>query len=152
VDSLGLKNTHVNSRTPGREEFRNINGWGQTTPNDMGKLLEMLHDEKIFSRKASERIMRSMGRNYWDISEAISMIPPYIEVFSKNGCVNAVRSEVMLVNAPNNPYVFCIFTKNNKDTSWTHENEAWTMARKLSAMLWEYFEPKDKWIKPTATE
>ena len=44
-------------------------------------------------------MMRSLGRNYWDQNEAISQIPPYIEVFSKNGCVNAVRSEVLLVNA-----------------------------------------------------
>lgn len=152
LDSLGFANTRVNSRTPGREEFRTINGWGQTSPSDMGRLMEMLHNEKIFSRTASERIMRTMGRNFWDMSEAISMIPPYIEVFSKNGCVNAVRSEVLLVNAPNNPYIFCIFTKNNKDMSWTHENEAWTMARKLSTILWEYFEPKDKWVKPVKGE
>jgi len=88
--------------------------------------------------------MRCLGRNYWDEDEAISQVPPTIEVFSKNGCVNASRSEVLLVNAPNNPYIFCIFTKNNKDISWTHSNEAWTMARKISKMLWEYFEPKYK--------
>jgi len=54
----------------------------------------------------------------------------------------------LLVNAPHNPYIFCIFTKNNKDTQWTHENEAWTMARKISLILWRYFEPKDKWEPP----
>ena len=149
TDSLGLHQTRVNSRTPGREEYRSINGWGQTTPNDMGRFMEMLHHSKIFSPYASEQIMRQMGRNLWDVSEAISMIPPYIEVFSKNGCVNAVRSEVLLVNAPNNPYIFCIFTKNNGDRSWTHENEAWTLARKLSSLLWDYFEPKDTWVKPS---
>jgi beta-lactamase class A len=92
--------------------------------------------------------MRCLGRNYWDEDEAIGMIPPYIEVFSKNGCVDAVRSEAMIVNAPHNPYVFCIFTKNNKDISWTHSNEAWALARKISTLLWNYFEPKDKWVKP----
>lgn len=148
MDSLGFQQTRVNSRTPGREPFREINGWGQTTPAEMGRLLEMIYRGNIFSPYASEQIMRQMGRNLWDSDEAISMIPPYIEVFSKNGCVNAVRSEVLLVNAPNNPYIFCIFTKNNKDRSWTHENEAWSLARKVSSLLWEYFEPKDKWVKP----
>ena len=52
------------------------------------------------------------------------------------------RSEVLLVNAPNNPYIFCIFTKNNKDQRWTHKNEAWAMARKISLFLWNYFEQK----------
>jgi beta-lactamase class A len=148
LDSLGFKDTRVNSRTPGREDNRTVYGWGQTTPGEMGRLFEMIYRNEIFSPAACERMMRCLSRNYWDEDEAISLIPPYIEVFSKNGCVNAVRSEALLVNAPHNPYVFCIFTKNNKDTSWTHNNEAWTLARKVSALLWDYFEPKDKWIKP----
>ncbi|OSZ81351.1 serine hydrolase [Chitinophagaceae bacterium IBVUCB2] len=140
----GFKDTRVNSRTPGREENRTQYGWGQTTPTEMGMLFEKIYHSEIISATACERMMRSLGRNYWDVDEAISMIPPTIEVFSKNGCVNASRSEVLLVNAPNNPYIFCIFTKNNKDIRWTHENEAWTMARKISKMLWDYFEPNFK--------
>lgn len=148
MGSLGFKVTRVNSRTPGREAIRTVYGWGQTSPAEMGRMLEMIYKNEVFSPVACDRIMRCMGRNYWDMSEAISMVPPYIEVFSKNGCVNAVRSEVLLVNAPNNPYIFCVFTKNNKDVKWTHENEAWTLERKLSSLLWEYFEPKDKWVAP----
>src|SRR5215831_249281 len=33
LDSLGFKDTRVNSRTPGRENNRTAYGWGQTTPN-----------------------------------------------------------------------------------------------------------------------
>ena len=143
LDSLGLKSTRVNSRTPGRENNRTQYGWGQTTPAEMGTILEKIYRNEIFSAAACERMMRCLGRNYWDEDEAISQIPPTIEVFSKNGCVNASRSEVLLVNAPHNPYIFCIFTKNNKDISWTHENEAWAMARRISKLLWEYFEPKN---------
>jgi len=145
LDSLGLIYTRVNSRTPGRENNRTQYGWGQTTPKEMGIIFEKIYRNEIFSAAACDRMMRSLGRNYWDLNEAISQIPPYIQVFSKNGCVNAVRSEVLLVNAPHNPYIFCIFTKNNKDIQWTRNNEAWAMARKISLMLWNYFEPKDKW-------
>lgn len=144
----GFVNTRVNSRTPGRENNRSIYGWGQTTPKEIGTLFEMIYQNKIFSPATCDRMMRTLGRNYWDENEAISQIPPYVEVFSKNGCVNAVRSEVLLVNAPHNPYIFCIFTKNNKDTSWKYENEAWSLARKTSKLVWDYFEPKDKWEKP----
>jgi beta-lactamase class A len=145
LDSIGLKYTRVNSRTSGRENNRTIYGWGQTTPKEIGTIFETIYRNEIFSTIACERMMRCLGRNYWDEDEAISQIPPTVEVFSKNGCVNAVRSEVLLVNAPHHPYIFCIFTKNNKDEQWTHENEAWVMARKISAMLWKYFEPKDDW-------
>jgi beta-lactamase class A len=142
LDSLGLKDTRVNSRTTGRESNRTQYGWGQTTPREMGTLFEKIYRNEVFSAAACERMMRSLGRNYWDLNEAISVIPPTIEVFSKNGCVNASRSEVLLVNAPNEPYIFCIFTKNNKDQQWTRENEAWTMARKISSLLWNYYEPR----------
>ena len=148
LDSLGFVSTRVNSRTPGREGNRTQFGWGQTTPKEMGTIFEKIFRNEIFSTAACDRMMRSLGRNYWDLNEAISQIPPYIEVFSKNGCVNASRSEVLLVNAPHNPYIFCIFTKNNKDTQWTSENEAWTIARKISLTLWRYFEKKDKWQPP----
>ena len=148
LDSLGFKDTRVNSRTPGREGNRSQYGWGQTTPAEMGRLFEMIYRSQLFSPAICERMMRCLGRNYWDEDEAISTIPPYVEVFSKNGCVNAVRSEAMIVNAPHEPYIFCIFTKNNKDISWTHSNEAWTLARKISTLLWHYYEPEDKWVKP----
>jgi beta-lactamase class A len=152
LDSLGFKNTRINSRTPGRENNRSLYGWGQTTPAEMGKLIEMIYQNKIFSATSCERMLRCLGRNYWDENEAISQVPPYIEVFSKNGCVDASRSEVLLVNAPHHPYIFCIFTKNNKDTSWRHTNEAWTIARKLSRILWNYFEPRSSWISALSPE
>ncbi len=139
LDSLGFKDTRVNSRTPGREANRGQYGWGQTTPREMGMLFEKIYRYEVFSKTSSERMLRLLGRNFWDEQEAISVFPPTIEVFSKNGCVNASRSEAMIVNAPGNPFVFCIFTKNNKDTSWTRENEAWTMARKIATYLWEYY-------------
>jgi len=146
LDSLGFKNTRVNSRTTGRENNRTQYGWGQTTPGEMGSLFEKIYLNKIFSPEACDRMMRCLGRNYWDVDEAISQIPPYIEVFSKNGCVDASRSEVLLVNAPHSPYIFSVFTKNNKDQRWTHDNEAWALIRKISKLLWEYFEPRDKWV------
>lgn len=145
MEKLGLNHTRVNSRTAGRENNRTMYGWGQTTPGEMASLFEQIYRSKVVSTKASDQMMRCLGRNYWDQDEAISQIPPTIEVFSKNGCVNASRSEAMIVNGPKNPYVFCIFTKNNKDVRWTHDNEAWTLARKISAFTWKYFEPKYEW-------
>ena len=138
VDSLGFVSTRVNSRTPGREENRNLYGWGQTSPREMATILEKIYHKEIFSDSTCIRMMRLLSRNYWD-EEGLSQVPPTIEVFSKNGAVNASRSELMLVNAPHHPYVFCILTKNNKDESWETNNEAWVLTRKLSAMLWNYF-------------
>lgn len=138
LDSLGFRNTRVNSRTPGRDEFRNLYGWGQTTPREMAELVEKIYKHEVISEKASNKMMRLLGRNYWD-EQALSAIPPTVQVFSKNGAVNASRSEVLLVNAPHTPYVFCIMTKNNKDESWNSNNEAWVLIRKISSLLWNHF-------------
>jgi len=138
LDSIGFEHTKVNSRTPGREVNRSIYGWGQTTPREMSELVLKIYRHKIFTANASNRMMRLLGRNHWD-ENALSVIPPTIQVFSKNGAVNTSRSEVILVNAPKRPYVFCISTKNNKDERWTPDNEAWQLARRISKILWDNF-------------
>jgi beta-lactamase class A len=74
MDSLGLQQTRVNSRTPGREANRNMYGWGQTTPREMATLMEKIVKKEVISATASEKMLRLLGRNYWD-EEAISEIP-----------------------------------------------------------------------------
>ena len=138
MDSLGLKETRVNSRTPGREANRTQYGWGQTTPKEMATLIEKIVNKEVISTAASEKMLRLTGRNYWD-EEAISEIPVDVFVASKNGAVDASRSEVLFVNGKKSRYIFCICTKNNTDKSWNAGNEAWMLTRKLSKLLWAYY-------------
>jgi beta-lactamase class A len=138
MDSLGLPNTRVNSRTPGRTEQRNKWGWGQTTPREMGQLLEKIINHEVISYTASEKMLRLMSRNYWD-EEAISRIPADVFIASKSGAIDASRSELLFVNGKKCSYVFSIFTKNNQDRSWEPTNEAWELTRKISELLWKYF-------------
>lgn len=137
MDSMGYVYTRVNSRTPGREANRSVFGWGQTTPMEMGRLMESFVKGEVISAVASDRMLRIMGRQYWD-EEALSSLPPSVFVASKNGAVNASRSELLFVNAPH-PYILGIFTKNNQDQRWTAENEAWTLTRELTKMIHGYF-------------
>jgi beta-lactamase class A len=138
LDSIGYTATRVNSRTPGREAGRDKFGWGQTSPKEMASLFEALANRTLMDASSSEKMLRLLGRNYWD-EEALSQIPPDVFVASKNGAVNASRSEVVYVSGKNARYVFCICTKNNKDTSWELNNEAWELARKVSKLLWETY-------------
>ena len=138
LDGLGFKFTRVNSRTPGRESNRTQYGWGQTTPYEMATLFEKIYRGEIISDSASQKMLRLMGRDFWD-EEAISQIPSTIFVAAKSGAVDASRSETLLVMAQKNPYIFSIITKNNKDKSWGKNNEAWILTRKLSKLLWNHF-------------
>jgi beta-lactamase class A len=140
----GFSITRVNSRTPGREVNRTKYGWGQTSPREMAELLVRIREGKVISERASERIYRNLTRIYFD-SEALTQIPPYVQVASKQGAVDQSKSEVVLVNAPHGDYVFCVITKNQKDERWERDNEGYVLIRKISHMLWEEFESSDNW-------
>lgn len=148
LEGHGFTATRVNSRTPDRKADYDKYGWGQTTPREMADLLIMIREGKAVSEAASERMYRILTHVYWD-EYALGQIPPYVQVASKQGMVNDSRSEAVLVNAPHGDYVFYIATKNNKDQRWEPDNEAWDLARKVSALLWNYYEPRSKW-KPAA--
>lgn len=138
LDSLGFITTRVNSRTPGREAARSVYGWGQTSPRELATLMEKISNGDIINPERSARMLRLLGRNYWD-EQAVSQIPSDVFVASKNGAVDESRGEVMFVNGNGARYLFCVCTKNNKDQSWTESNEAWVLTRKLSKLVWERF-------------
>ena len=148
MESYGLVVTRVNSRTPGRETNWEEYGWGQTSPREMATLLIKIRRGEMISQAASEEMYRLMTNVYYD-DYALSQIPPYVQTASKQGMVNASRSELVLVNAPNGDYVFYIATKGNADERWEYDNESWELLREISSFLWHYFEPKSRW-RPTA--
>lgn len=138
LDSIGIKAIRLNSRTPGREANRDSFGWGQTSPRDMASLMEMIVKKQIISDSMSERMLRLLGRNYWD-EMAVSQIPSDVFVADKHGSLDESRSEIMFVNGKGRRYIFCIYTNNIKDQSWNPDNEAWVLTRKLSKLVWDWY-------------
>lgn len=137
MDKNGFVNTYVNSKTAGRENDRTQYGWGQTTPKEMAAIFEKLFKGEIINDSLSKKMIRLLGRNYWD-EEALSEIPATIFAASKSGAVDASRSEILLVMAKE-PYILSVFTKNNKDQSWETTNEAWVLFRKLSKICYDNY-------------
>ncbi|MDE2995984.1 MAG: class A beta-lactamase-related serine hydrolase [Bacteroidota bacterium] len=140
LDSNGFEGTRMNSRTPGRRGDWEIFGWGQTTPREMARLMEMIHTGEAVSPAASEEMLRVLQRPWWD-DEALSRVPPSVEVASKNGAVSASKSEVVLVHAPSGPYLFCVITADQTDTRWEADNAGYELIRSVSGLLWNAFEP-----------
>src|SRR6056297_279181 len=144
MDSLGFEQTRVNSRTDGRQENREAYGWGQSTPGELAQMMRQIYSGEIISKAASEQMFRIMTRNYWD-GEALSQIPPYINVASKNGAVSRSKSEVLLVNGPSGDYLFALMTKNQEDAGYEDDNEGFQLLRDVSELLYGHFEPGDDW-------
>ena len=155
LEDAGMKHTRMNSRTPGRKKNWEKYGWRQTTPREMASLATMIKQGNAISSAASEEMYRVMGNIYWR-SEALSQIPPNIATASKQGAVSQSRSEVVMVNAPSGDYVFCVITKNQKDSSWEHSNAGYQLIRTVSKTIWDHYEPNSpytpaadylKWVK-----
>ena len=100
---------------------------------------------------ASEEMARALGRIYWD-GEALASVPPTVATMSKQGAVNASRSEVVLVHAPHGDYVFCVITKNQQDQSWGHDNQGFVLLRDVSRILWQHFEPTAPYAAPAGAD
>ncbi|MEZ4901517.1 MAG: serine hydrolase [Spirosomataceae bacterium] len=140
----GFEATRVNSRTPGREPNRTRYGWGQTTPREMAELMAMIRQGRAISPDASDRMyIRNLARQYWD-GEALSQLPPEIRYAAKSGAVNRSPLEVVLVHAPHGSMCLCHYQKQRRP-SWTSQNEGYVLLRKISKLLWQYYEPKYKW-------
>jgi beta-lactamase class A len=151
LERSGFAVTRVNARTEGREADYDRWGWGQTTPREMGRLVTMIRQGQVVSPAASEEMYRTMTRSFWT-GEALSQVPPTIQAASKQGAVDRSRSEVVLVNAPSGDYVFCVITKNQQDESWQPDNEGYVLLRRVSALLWRYFEPHHPWSPASGAE
>jgi beta-lactamase class A len=144
LEQHGFATTRVNARTAGREAAYDSLGWGQTTPRELSRLVTMIRQGTVVSPAASEEMYRTMTRSYWT-GEALSQLPPTVQVASKQGAVDRSRSEVLLVNAPSGDYVFCVITRNQSDTTWVAANEGYELLRRISALLWRHFEPRHPW-------
>ncbi|HEX7755551.1 MAG TPA: serine hydrolase [Niabella sp.] len=141
MDHLGLPNTKVNSRTAGREDIWKKYGWGQTTPKEMAQLFTLIREGKVIDARYSDKMYRYLKNQFYN-GRSLSRLPATVSTICKTGSIDDARGEVVLVNAPGGDYVFCILTKNNKDQSWTDDNEAEVLTRKLANIIWNHFEPK----------
>ena len=136
----GYPYTRVNSRTKSREKEYDEHGWGQTTPREMAQLVYDIYERKVVSRAASEKMYRLLTRSYWD-GEALSVIPPEVEVASKQGAVSQSKSEVVIVHAPTGSYLFCAITDNQPIKGYEADNPGFVFLRNVSEIIYNHYNP-----------
>lgn len=144
LEKIGLKDTKVNSKTIGREKEWQQYGWGQTTPKEMATLFALIAAGKVIDPKYSDKMFRYLKNQFYN-DRSLSQFPASVNTIAKTGSVNQARGEVVLINATHGDIVFCILTKNNKDQSWTETNEAEVLTRKIANIIWNHFEPSNKY-------
>jgi beta-lactamase class A len=155
LDRHGLKTTHLLSQLPESEtELKKLNelhGLGVTTPNEMRSLVEMVGDGRAGTPAGCDEMHRILSHQYFD-GGLPSEIPPWVCVASKSGAVDRSRSEVALVHSPSGDYALAVYTKDNQDIRWVHDNEGEEAIRAISRAIWKHYHPKVKWSPPPGTE
>ena len=147
----GFEGTRMNSRTEGRRGDWEVYGWGQTTPREMAELMRRIVEGEAVSPGADDEMHRALTRTFLD-DEAVSQLPPWIAAATKQGAVSQSRSEVVYVHAPSGPFVFCVVTRDQADTSWEASNAGYEMIRRLTRLFWSSFEPASSWRPLPAAE
>ena len=149
--SLGLTRTKL-LNGPQKEELgllplQQRYGLGMTTPAEMGRLLEMIADGEAASPAACDRMLRLLSHQYWDGAIAAE-VPPSVQVAHKTGSIDGHRSDAAYVFAPSGEYVLSVYTKDQRDDRWTHDNEGLAAIRALSRLVWRHYHPQAGWTPP----
>lgn len=154
MGKLGLLNTkilgHRKDRSPEEDALQKKWGWGMTTPREQVRLFELLYRHKAASPAVCEKLLRVLGRQYWD-DIAIAACPIDVKVCAKSGAISRSRSEVAIVYA-SRPYALALYTDDQKDQRWTSENEGEVALRKMCGVIWRTFEPSRPFALPAGYE
>ena len=127
MESLGCGDTRINSKVFRRDtsiapERSTKFGLGSTSARDMVKLCQLLYERKLVSEKACEQMLEHMFACD-DKLKVPRSLPTGTRVAHKTGSVNASRTDAGIMETPSGPIAFCILTTNNKDETWTNDNE-----------------------------
>ena len=115
-------------------------GIGRTTAREMARLLESIERCDLGDQKLCAKMIDMLEHQFWR-----NCIPHFLEdedttevashVANKTGSLDAVRNDVGLVFTKDGPIVVSAFTYDNKDQSWTPENEAEILIAHIAATL-----------------
>jgi D-alanyl-D-alanine carboxypeptidase (penicillin-binding protein 5/6) len=143
MESLGCGDTRIHSKVFRRDtsiapERSTKFGLGSTSARDMVKLCQSLYERKLVSEKACEQMLEHMFACN-DKLKVPRSLPTGTRVAHKTGSVNASRTDAGIMETPSGPIAFCILTTNNKDESWTNENEGDLFCAEIGAAVYQYF-------------
>ncbi len=151
---LGLIETKINSKVYKRssssvdltrsEKF----GLGSTTPNEMLKLLIMLHDNRLISPNVCKEMTEHMLKCE-DLDKFPRFVPGTTRFAMKTGSVSDARTIAGLLSVPkagtdakkpdHHTVAVCIMTSNNKDKRYGADSAGDTLIAKMLKEIYDHF-------------
>jgi beta-lactamase class A len=141
--SLGLKNTRINGRgalSETEQRYRDMFGWGMTTPNEMRTLLELIYLNRAASPEGCSKLLRFLSQQYWD-DWIGGYVPRHVKTATKSGAISRSRSDTGIVFS-SRPYILTIYTDSQKDQRWTDDNEGDLAIQRICWIVWNTLHPE----------
>ncbi len=145
METLGCPNTKIHSKVYKREtsifpERSKQFGLGSTTAAEMLRLFEMLHQRKLVSPDASDK-MREHLLTCDDRKKFSRLLPEGTKLAHKTGSVDDIRTDAGIMETPAGPIALCVLTKENKDTRWAEDNAGDLLCSRIALSVYEHFNP-----------
>jgi beta-lactamase class A len=142
MESLGFKQIKINRKvgsggesTAGKDPENKKFGLGVTTPREMVLIMEKLERGEIINPTVSKEMIdlmkREQGRN------AIGRSLWNVEMASKYGALDRLRSAVGILYMKNGKVAIAISCDDMPETMWSVDNPAYLLMSKLSEVLAE---------------
>lgn len=152
MEELGLPNTKLHSKVFRRDtsvfpERSKQFGIGSTTANEMVKLLEMLHENKLVGPEACAEMRKHMAMCE-DKDKFARFLPAGTKIEHKSGSLDAARTSAGLIYVPiagskkTQPIALCVMTSENKDHSWRPDNAGNLLCAKVAKAVYDYYSAK----------
>ena len=140
MDSLGLKSTRSLRKIGGGGESKAYGdpvnkgfGIGVSTPHEMVLLMEKLAHGEIVSPAASGEMIALLKRQQYH--QGIGRALNGVEMASKPGSLDALRSDVGIIYSKRGPIAMAITCDQMPEVSWTEDNPAYHLMSHLSNIL-----------------
>jgi beta-lactamase class A len=142
MDSLGLKSTRSLRKIGGGGESKAYGdpvnkgfGIGVSTPHEMVSLMEKLEHGEIVSPEVSREMIALLKRQQYHLGIGRSLNSVEIEIASKFGSLDALRSDVGIIYSKRGPIAMAITCDQMPEVDWTEDNPAYHLMSDLSNIL-----------------
>jgi beta-lactamase class A len=172
IDQLGLANINARSKALGLQNtylYKKVYkpaegpmpadqkrfGLGKTTAREMAKVIESIQNCEVGDEALCKTMIEMLKNQQYRES-----IPRYTEtsdtsevpsaIANKTGALDALRADVGIVYTKSGPIVISAYTYENKDQSWTPDNEGYLTIAKMAKAIVETWAPTGLATAPAA--
>lgn len=156
IDLLGLDNINKTCRDLGfadttlhnKLDFEKYKLLGTTTPQNYGRLFEMIAQGQLWSAEISQEMVEILRKQHYNRMLTKNMaqyLAPeddgeeLIYIASKSGSMNACRNDGGIVYTPYGNYVVVVFTKEFSDPLYYNDHESYHFGARISRLLFDQY-------------